>query len=111
MGRSQSHVRGETNLPVDGGPDILRAIYPEKIREDGKLHAFAGDTYIAVAEWDEKGELAAKVIHQFGSATKDQTSKHYDDQVPLFANQTFRPMLMNRKDIEANLERRYRPRK
>ncbi|UTW54576.1 acylase [Kordiimonas sp. SCSIO 12610] len=102
-------IRGKTDLPVDGAPDILRAIYPETIREDGKLHAFAGDTYIAIVEWDKEGELNAKVIHQFGSATKDQSSMHYDDQVPLFAEKKFRKMLMDRADIEANLERAYSP--
>ncbi len=102
-------VRGSVDLPVDGGPDILRAIYPEKIRKDGKLYAFAGDTYIAVVEWDEKGEISAKVIHQFGSATNDETSAHYNDQVPLFANKQFRPALMDRDDILNNLERRYSP--
>jgi penicillin amidase/acyl-homoserine-lactone acylase len=102
-------VRGSVDLPMDGGPDILRAIYPEKIREDGKLHAFAGDTYIAIVEWDENGQISAKVIHQFGSATKDEASDHYSDQVSLFANKSFRPMLMDREDILNNLERRYSP--
>ncbi|MEQ9316415.1 MAG: penicillin acylase family protein, partial [Henriciella sp.] len=101
-------VRGETDLPVDGGPDTLRAIYPAEIRDDGKLHASAGDTWIALVEWDEEGEQTASVIHQFGSATLDETSPHYDDQAPLFATKKWRRALIDRADVEANATRTYR---
>lgn len=102
-------VRGDTDLPVDGGPDTLRAIYPAEIRDDGTLHASAGDTWIAVVEWDAAGEQTASVIHQFGSATLDETSPHYDDQAVLFAAEEWRPALIERADVEANAERIYRP--
>jgi len=102
-------VRGGVDMPIDGGPDILRAVYPEEIREDGRLHAFAGDTYIASVEWDQDGKQSAKIIHQFGSATKDTSSKHYDDQAPLFAKKEWRPALLDRQTILENAERVYRP--
>ncbi|MGB3625888.1 MAG: acylase [Henriciella sp.] len=102
-------VRGETDLPVDGGPDTLRAIYPAEIRDDGKLHASAGDTWIALVEWDEDGDQTASVIHQFGSATLDESSPHYNDQAPLFAGKECRPALLDRADVEANATRTYRP--
>jgi penicillin amidase/acyl-homoserine-lactone acylase len=102
-------VRGGVDMPIDGGPDILRAVYPQEIREDGRLHAFAGDTYIASVEWDADGKQSAKIIHQFGSATKDTSSKHYDDQAPLFAKKEWRPALLDRQTILDNAERVYRP--
>ena len=102
-------VRGVLDLPIGGGPDILRAIYPAEIREDGTIHAAAGDTYIALVEWDEDGQLSAQVVHQFGSATLDETSPHYADQAPLFAEERFRPMLMDMEDILEHAEERYRP--
>ncbi len=102
-------VRGEINIPIDGGSDTLRAIYPAEIREDGKLHASAGDTWIALVEWDEKGTQSADVIHQFGSATQDSTSPHFADQAPLFAEKRWRKALLNRQAIEADATRRYRP--
>lgn len=102
-------VRGDVNLPVGGAADTLRAIYPAEIRTDGKLHANAGDTWIALVEWDTVGNQKAEVIHQFGSATLDSESPHYADQAPLFAAQEWRPALIERADIEAAATRTYRP--
>lgn len=102
-------VRGDVDMGIAGSSDVLRAVYPEEIREDGVLHATAGDTWIALVAWDPDGALAAKTIHQFGSATLDAASPHYADQVPLFVRQEWRPVWMDRAAVEANLERRYRP--
>lgn len=102
-------IRGDVNLPISGGPDILRAIYPSEIGEDGILKANAGDTWIAIVEWDADGNQTAEVIHQFGAATLDESSPHYADQAPLFAAEEWRPALIERADIEANASRTYRP--
>lgn len=102
-------VRGEVSLPVSGGPDVLRAIYPSEIGEDGILKANAGDTWIAIVEWAADGTQTADVIHQYGAATLDQTSPHYADQAPLFAAEEWRPALLTREDVEANAQRTYRP--
>ena len=102
-------VRGETDVPISGGPDILRAIYPAEMRDDGQLHANAGDTWIALVEWQADGSQRAEVIHQYGAATLDASSPHYDDQAPLFASEQWRPALLSREDVEANAARTYRP--
>ncbi|MDJ0919968.1 MAG: acylase [Henriciella sp.] len=102
-------VRGEVNLPLDGGPDTLRAIYPAEVRDDGYLHATAGDTWIALVEWAEDGTQSADVIHQFGNATLDETSPHYADQAPLFAEMKWREALLSREAVEANASCTYRP--
>ena len=102
-------VRGAVDIPISGGPDILRAIYPAEIRSDGKLHANAGDTWIGLVEWDADGHQVAEVIHQYGAATLDEASPHYADQAPLFAAEQWRPALIERADVEANAARTYRP--
>ena len=102
-------VRGTVDVPISGGPDVLRAIYPAEIREDGKLHANAGDTWIALVEWDAEGQQTAELIHQFGAATLDESSPHYADQAPLFATEAWRPALLTREEVEANAARTYRP--
>jgi len=102
-------VRGSVDLAIGGASDILRAVYPGGPLVDGKYRGAAGDTLILMAEWSEDGSVKGSTIHQFGSATLDTESRHYSDQVELFADEKFRPVLMDRKDIEADASRRYWP--
>ena len=101
--------RGDLSLPVGGGPDTLRAIYPAERRGDGMLPATAGDTWMALVEWDADGALSAQVIHQFGSATLDATSPHHNDQAELFARQQWRTAHLTREQVSAHATRTYRP--
>ena len=99
--------RGQTDLPLSGGPDIVRAIYSKK--EKNNRIGIAGDCYFQIVEWDQEGNVSAESIHQFGSATLDSSSKHYDDQAQLFASHKMKPVLMNLDDIKLNLEKMYKP--
>lgn len=78
-------VRGDKSWPLSGAPDVLRAIYGEFDEELGYQKATAGDSYIMFVEWDLDGKVFSQSIHNFGSATLDATSPHYDDQAPIFA--------------------------
>ena len=49
--------RGKLDLPIDGGPDIYRAVYGEP-QPDGTLTAVAGDTFIMFVTWDQAGQLS-----------------------------------------------------
>lgn len=102
-------VRGKVNLPVDGGPDVLRAIYAMDFKPDQKAWASHGDTWIALVEWDTNQNQSARVIHQFGSATSDQNSPHYADQAPLFVNKQWRMPVLDKESWAARASRRYRP--
>lgn len=99
--------RGDVDLGIGGGPDILHAVYGGE-PEDGKLTAQAGDTLVILVEWGEDG-VHSQTIHQFGSATLDATSPHYADQVPLFVKRQLKPVWMDEADIRAHLEREYHP--
>ena len=83
LGKVIRLVRGDTNLPLTGGPDLLRAIYFKKKEEI--YIGIAGDCYFQAVEWGPNGEMNAWTIHQYGSATSDPTSEHYDDQAKLFS--------------------------
>jgi len=84
LGRVVRLVRGETSLPLSGGPGTLRAIYSKKSGKNYK--AVAGDCYIQAVEWGPEGQLNAWSIHQYGSSTMDKTSPHFDDQSKYFSN-------------------------
>lgn len=100
-------VRGDTDIGIGGGPDVLHAIYGEAV--DGRLEGVAGDSYILLAVWDDAGAVESFSIHQFGSATVDELSPHYADQVSSFAGRRLKPVWYDESDIRANLEREYRP--
>jgi acyl-homoserine-lactone acylase len=100
--------RGPVDLPVDGGPDILRAIYGSR-EEDGTLTARAGDTLIMFVEWDRAGKLSSESVHPFGSATQDASSPHYADQSPLFVGMRTKPVRFTREELEGHVEESYRP--
>ncbi len=103
--------RGETDLPLDGAPDVLRAVYANRdgVAERGSMNAFAGDTHIMVADWDETGALDLVSIHQYGAATLDAESPHYADQAPLFSEGRYKPMPMTLEGVLPLAERDYRP--
>lgn len=101
--------RGEVDLPLGGGPDLLRAVYARLPQDDGRLVAQGGDTMIYIADWAPDGSLKSESIHQFGSATLDETSPHYADQTPLYATEQFREIPWDREALEAEATRTYKP--
>lgn len=102
--------RGDIDLPVGGGPDTLRAIYGgSDLDEEGTLTAMAGDTYVMMVEWDSEGNVSSESIHQYGSATMDASSKHYADQVGLFAEEVFKPVWFEMEDLRPHIKESYQP--
>lgn len=100
--------RGEVDLPVAGGPDVLRALYAYD-QHDGTRTGAGGDCHIMMVEWDADGTLLSETIHQYGSATSIPESPHFADQAPLFAREEYKLMRMDREAVEAVATRIYRP--
>ena len=100
--------RGTLDLPIDGGPDIYRAVYGTA-QQDGTLTASGGDTFIMFVTWDKAGALSSDSINQFGSATLDSHSPHYADQTPLFVAMTPKPVLFTQSQLAGNVEADYSP--
>jgi len=100
--------RGDVDLPLTGAPDQLRAIYSIENPKDGSLAGIAGDSYILYVDWDENGVASIQTIHQFGSATQDETSPHYADQTQLFADEHFKTPAMSLEGVLAEATRDYR---
>ena len=84
--------RGNKMIPIQGGPDVLRAIYSPR-SENGILKAVAGDGLYIYVVWDSNKNQTSKSIHQYGSATIDRSSIHYDDQMELYADEKLKKYL------------------
>lgn len=101
--------RGDKSLEIDGGPDTLRAVYPDVPSRAGRWSAGGGDTYVLYADWSPEGAASIQTIHQFGSATLDKKSPHYADQAPLFAAEQWKTPPMTLDAALAEATRDYRP--
>ncbi|MDC3263263.1 penicillin acylase family protein [Pelagibacterales bacterium] len=86
--------RGMRLLPVQGGPDVLRAIYSPR-SDDGILKAVAGDGLYIYVNWDKLGQQSSTSVHQFGASTSVKESPHYDDQMELFVNEELKKTFFN----------------
>jgi penicillin amidase/acyl-homoserine-lactone acylase len=100
--------RGTIDLAIDGGPDVLRAVYGEP-QPDGTLTAVAGDTLIMFVTWDKAGALHSESVHQFGSATSNPASPHYADQVKMFVEMKTKPVLFTEGELKGHVEADYAP--
>jgi len=98
--------RGEMSLPLNGGPDTLRAVYPQD-DGGGALKSVGGDTYILYADWSGARDVEIRTIHQFGAATLDKTSAHYADQAPVFAAEEWKSPPMDLPLLIAEATRDY----
>ena len=96
-------MRGDLALSIQGGPDTLRAVYGRP-QDDGTLKAVAGDGLVVSLAWDSVGNQESQSIHQYGSATQDSTSKHYDDQVKLFVDEQMKPTFFDKTELKKNTE-------
>jgi len=98
-------VRGTKSWPLSGAPDVLRAVYGEFDEATGYLRDVAGDTYIMFVDWAPDGALTSHTIHNFGSATLDGGSRHFDDQAPLFSEEQERRLPLRLSELEAEKTR------
>lgn len=101
--------RGDKDFPIAGGPDTLRAVYGAPLDGDGKLVNHKGDSFIMLVEWDRNGRVYSEAVHQYGSATLDEKSRHFNDQLDLFMARQLRPVWFDRAQLEQHISRRYRP--
>lgn len=99
---------GDIDLPIGGAPDVLRAVYGE-LEDDGRLKGVAGDSYILVVAWDGDGNVRSESIHQFGSATRDESSPHFADQAEVFVEPGLKPVWMDEESIRQHATQDYRP--
>jgi acyl-homoserine-lactone acylase len=102
--------RGNVDLPMDGGTDVLRATSIwDKDGGDFKARVKHGDSYIMLINWDKAGKVSSRSIQPYGAATNRPESPHYTDQMKLFVNKQFKPVHFERADLLANAKRAYRP--
>lgn len=97
------------DLPLDGGPDVLRATSNWDEAADGRLVVKHGDSFIMFVTWDKAGRVSSESVQPFGAASTRPESKHYTDQMQLFVNHQLKPVWFDPEALKAHTERDYRP--
>ena len=107
LGSFQKLVRGEKELAVFGLPDVITAMgaIPHK---EGKTKVVKGESYIELVKFTPQGVEIESVI-SYGSSD-DPNSKHYSDQMELYAAFKTKKMTFDRASIFENASRIYHPR-
>ena len=97
------------SLPVgftSGRWGALASFGARRYPDTRRMYGTSGNSFVAVVEFGQP--LRARAI-TVGGLQSDPNAPHFDDQAQMYANGEFREVLFYRPDIEANLERRYRP--
>lgn len=100
---------GEESWPVgfaSGRWGALASFGSRKYPGTRRMYGTSGNSFVAAVEFGSP--LRAKAI-TVGGLQSDPASPHFDDQAEMYANGEFRDVLFYRDEIEANLERSYRP--
>jgi len=105
LGEVQRLRRGDVDLPLGGGPDVLNAAYT---RRDGRhLIGTQGDSYVLLVDFTDAGPRSRSIIN-YGASSK-RASPHFADQAPLFVRRELKPAWRTIEDVRAHLEREYSP--
>ena len=91
--------RGDIDLPLEGAPDVLRALRWHE-NPDGRLNADFGDGFMMVLDWAPDGSLSTRVISQWGASSRPD-SPHYNDQAQMFARYDWRTVEVRPAPSEA----------
>ena len=100
---------GKVDLPLDGGPEVLRAASLWNEAPDGRLVVKHGDSFVMFMTWDRQGRVSSRSIQPYGAATTRPDSPHYADQAALFVRHETKPVWFYPADLRRHVTRVYRP--
>lgn len=106
VGTVQVLSRGGKDIAVDGGPDLIRAVYCEK-RDDGKLPMIVGDGLVQLVKFTKDGP-EIESISPYGASNKPG-SEHYTTQMKKFVAHEFKKMTLDKEEVYKNASENYHP--
>lgn len=107
LGEMQRHRRGEVDLPVAGGPDVLAAMYASP-DEDGRFASQVGDGFIQFVKYGPEGPELIETIVPYGSSARPD-SPHYTDQMQQYVRQERKVMTLDMEQVRTQARRSYSP--
>ena len=107
FGEYQVHQRGDKELPISGGPDVLRAVYTNDF-ENGKRRMYLGDGYVQMVRFSKDGLPQIESVNAYGSSNK-AGADHYNDQMEMFVEERFKKMPLEKEKIYKMALKVYHP--
>jgi acyl-homoserine-lactone acylase len=106
LGEFQKLVRGTKELPIFGLPDVITSMGATPYK-DGKTRVVSGESYIQLVRFTASGvEIESSI--SYGSSDHPE-SKHYSDQMELYAQFKTKKMGFDREKIYKEASRVYHP--
>lgn len=99
----------EPSIPIGFASGRWGALAAYGARYDNgtkKLYGTRGNSFVAVVEFGDK--VKAKTILA-GGQSGDPTSPHFDDQIKMYANQTWKDAAYYKEDVLKRAKRTYKP--
>ena len=106
LGEFQKLVRGTKELPIFGLPDVITSMGATPYK-DGKTRVVSGESYIQLVRFTASGVKIESSI-SYGSSDHPE-SKHYSDQMELYAQFKTKKMGFDRDKIYKEAFRVYHP--
>ncbi|WP_462250116.1 penicillin acylase family protein [Ekhidna sp.] len=107
LGEYQKLVRGNKELPLDGIPDVITAMYNQPYK-DGMVKGKTGESYIMMIRYPEEGLPIVETINVYGASNRSN-SPHYNDQMDLFVERELKKMTLDIEEVRKNAKRVYHP--
>lgn len=105
LGDYQRHVRGNVDLPIDGGPDMWNAKYGNPYGK-GKRKIWLGESFILLARFTKDGPVI-RTVSPYGTSNKEG-AKHYTDQMQLYVNHQTKEESLSKEWAYQHAERIYK---
>lgn len=109
LGDVQVLRRGDVTLPIQGGPDQIRAVYAPNVDKDGRFPDYVGDSYIQLVQFTKDGPIIES-ISPYGASNKPD-SPNYTSQMQMFVNEQLKPMSLDKDVVYKHAEKIYHPKK
>lgn len=107
LGDFQRHRRGDVDIPIGGGADVIAAMY-SRPDEDGKYKAYVGETYIQMVRFDKEKGPIIESVNAYGSSA-NPGDEHFTNQMQLFADQKLKPMTLDLEQVKKEAVDSYHP--
>lgn len=106
LGDYQRLERGSKSISLPGLPDVLASMYSTP-SDDGRVKGMVGECYIGLIRFTSAGP-EIETVNAFGSSNRS-SSRHYDDQMVMFQQQSTKKMTLQRELIYRHAESIYHP--